>query len=157
MTPTVEERIKSVIRALTDVIAPSLPTNAGLATEQIQLCVAHLQILTAQLNAAYGFEQDEFLDAAALAKEIVSIADGGTETSDSKKSLEGIVGSANSSADFRASRIAINAAIAVVISAIAVDGTVAARRRTGEVILKHEGARVAKDRQWFAPYGFDTL
>ncbi|HMO68292.1 MAG TPA: hypothetical protein PKE25_06450, partial [Novosphingobium sp.] len=67
MIPSIDDRLASVVRALTEGILPHLPADASLAQEQVQLCIGHLQILRAQIDAAPAFEREELADAAALA------------------------------------------------------------------------------------------
>ena len=52
MTPTIDDRLASIVRALTEVILPHLPPEASLAQEQAHLAIGHLQIIRAQ--AALG-------------------------------------------------------------------------------------------------------
>ena len=52
---------------------------------------------------------------------------------------------------------AINEAIEALVRAVGADGDAASRGQLSATILKHEHARSQKDRQWFAPFGFDSL
>ncbi|MDB5577853.1 MAG: hypothetical protein JWR80_3029 [Bradyrhizobium sp.] len=160
MTPSVDERIASVVRALTDVILPSLPPEAGLAQEQVQLCVGHLQILRAQLDDAPAFEAGELADVIALGEALGSLCKGGVATGAAMTTLHGALGagrSATTPGDVRQARVAINAGIASLVAAVSADGDDRSRSRLPRTILEHEKPRVMKDRQWFAPFGFDTL
>ncbi len=59
MTPTVDERLASLIRSLSQVVLPHLPPEASLAQEQVHLSLGHLQILRAQIDAAPAFEVED--------------------------------------------------------------------------------------------------
>lgn len=159
MTPNVDERLASVVRALTDVILPSLPPEAGLAQEQVHLAIGHLQILRAQLDQIPAFEAEELADAGALAHALLSDITGGLQTAGALSGLRAVVDDAPPAtpAEARARRQAINAAIATVVASVSADGNAASRTALRATILSYEKARVLKDRHWFAPFGFDSL
>lgn len=154
MIPNVDDRLASVIRALSEVVLPHLPPEASLAQEQVQLAVGHLQILRAQLDALPGFEREELSDARALGAALVA-CEGGAETGAAVASLQAAVAAQGD--DGRALLKAINEAIEALVRAVAVDGGATTRTQLSATILKHEHARAQKDRQWYAPFGFDTL
>jgi hypothetical protein len=156
MTPNVDERLASVVRALSEVILPHLPPEASLAQEQVHLCIGHLQILSAQFDAVPAYEREELDDAVAVARDLAAVANGGTQTEAALAALGEAVTAADG-ADVRSQRAAVLEAVDALIKAAAQDGTPAARTAIGEVVLRHETPRTLKDRQWFAPFGFDTL
>ncbi len=156
MIPNIDERLASVIRALTEVILPHLPPEASLAQEQVHLSVGHLQILRAQIDAIPAFEREELDDAIAVGKALCGAVSGGAETGKALATLASRVEAAGGS-DVRAERMAISNAIAVLIRAVSADGDAAGRASLSKVILEHEHPRAQKDRHWFAPFGFDTL
>ena len=156
MTPNTDERIASVIRALTEVILPQLPPEASLAQEQLHLSVGHLQILRAQFDAIPGYEREEMDDAIAIGKALQAAVTGGAAT---QQALAGI-GTAVAAADgsnVRDQFRAINNAVDALARAASTDGDGAGKAALSKIILEMEDARTQKDRQWFAPFGFDTL
>ena len=144
MTPNVDDRLASVIRALTDVVLPALPPEAGLAQEQVQLALGHLQILRAQIDGSLAFEAAELADARALAEQLAGMA-GGEALAEPLAAAK----RAATPADIRAARVAIHAAIHDLVPAASRDPALV------RTIIAAERARVAKDRAWFAPFGFD--
>ena len=80
MIPSVDERLASIIRALSEVILPHLPPEASLAQEQAHLAIGHLQILRLQLDAAPAFEREELADAQAIGKALAAAITGGAAT-----------------------------------------------------------------------------
>ncbi len=155
MMPTVDERLASVVRALSEVVLPHLPAEASLAQEQVQLCIGHLQILRAQIDQAPQFEREELEDARALARELMSAVCGGAATTTALDTLAATA--AADDGDVRNARLRINDAIDALVAAVSADGTRDSRQSLWTSILSHEAARSLKDRKWFAPYGFDTL
>lgn len=154
MIPNVDDRLASVVRALTEVVLPHLPPEASLAQEQVQLAVGHLQILRAQLDSLPGYEREELADGRALGQALAG-SEGGARTSAAVASLATAV--ALEGDDGRELLKAINEAIEVLVRAVAMDGGAATRAQLSATILKHEQVRAQKDRQWYAPFGFDTL
>lgn len=155
MTPTIDERLASVVRALTEVILPHLPAEASLPQEQTQLAIGHLQIIRAQLDAAPAFEREELDDAIGLAKALVDQVDGGSATKQAIGELAEALAAADGS-NVRVQHQGINDAIDTVVKGASIDGTDASRNAMFGTILEREKARIQKDRAWFAPFGFDT-
>jgi hypothetical protein len=153
MIPSVQDRLASVVRALTDVIMPSLPPGAGLAQEQIQLAIGHLQILQAQLDGTAAFETEEANDARALGQSLLAAGTGGTETLSALAALKAAL---EPNLDLRASRIAIHDAIDGLVRCSAIDGTPVFRAELGRLIIAHQTPRTIKDRKWFETMGFDA-
>jgi hypothetical protein len=153
MIPSVNDRLASVVRALTDVIMPSLPPEAGLAQEQIQLAIGHLQILQAQLDGSPGFEQEEADDARTLGQMLQAQGDGGPLT---QAALAALASTLNGKAKPRDDRMAIHTAIDSLVKATSADGAPSFRAELGKVIIAHQTERTMKDRKWFEPMGFDA-
>jgi hypothetical protein len=152
MIPSVDDRLASVVRALTDVVMPSLPPEAGLAQEQLQLTIGHLQILRAQLDATPDYEAEEAADVRALGQQLLGAGGGGAATSSALAALKSAM---EAKAGPREDRIAIHTAIDALIKACSNDGSDAFRAQIGKIIVTHQTPRTMKDRKWFAPFGFD--
>jgi hypothetical protein len=156
MTPNVDERLASIVRALSEVILPHLPPEASLAQEQVHLCIGHLQILRAQFDAVPAFEREELNDAIAVARDLAGAITGGEQTTAALAAMNAAVAAADGS-DVRGQRAAVLEAVDALVKAVSADGSRNAKASLPGVILKHETPRTLKDRQWFAPFGFDTL
>jgi hypothetical protein len=156
MTPNVDDRLASIIRALTEVVLPHLPPEASLAQEQVHLSVGQLQILRAQIDAVPAFEREELDDAIAIGTALGSGISGGGETKVALTALAASITAAGGS-DVRGERKAISYAVAELVRAVSTDGDAAGKAALSKIILEHEHLRAQKDRQWFAPFGFDTL
>ena len=154
MTPDTDERLASIVRALTEVVLPHLPPEASLAQEQVHLAIGHLQILRAQLDGIPAFEREELEDAKAMAFALVGIS-GGVQTSAALSDLQATAKKADD--DVRGGVKAINRAIESLVHAVSIDGGGDAKATLSQIILRYEHARVQKDRRWFLPFGFDTM
>ena len=150
MTPSIDERLASLIRSLGQVVLPHLPPEASLAQEQVHLALGHLQILRAQIDAAPAFEAEEAADAAAHARALIAL--GGPAADGLAAALE-----ANAGETPRAQVKAIHAAIDGYIAAAWAEGDDVHRAAVTATVLAHEDARVQKDRAWCAPFGFDRI
>jgi hypothetical protein len=164
MSPDIDERLASVVRALSEVILPHLPAEASLAQEQVHLCIGHLQIIRGQIDEAPAFERGELDDALALAEDLsrqLQDAPSGEATiqalADLRAASTAAIGQRESATGVRAGRMGVLQAIDGLVKAVASDGSASAHSLLSTTILKHEAARSLKDRQWFAPFGFDTL
>jgi len=150
MTPTVDERLASLIRSLGQVVLPHLPADASLAQEQVHLALGHLQILRAQIDAAPAFEAEEAADAARHGAALADL--GGPGAAALAAAVE-----AAQDGDARARVRAINAAIDRFIRDSWASGDLALRPRVSGAVVAYEHERVQKDRRWCAPFGFDAI
>jgi hypothetical protein len=156
MIPNVDDRLASIIRALTEVVLPHLPPEASLAQEQVHLSIGHLQILRAQIDLVPAFERGELDDVLALAQDLGSSVTGGGATQSALAGLASATKAADGS-DVRGQYKAITKAIEALVRTVSSDGDMAGKAALDKAILRHEAARTQKDREWFAPFGFDTL
>lgn len=154
MTPTTDERLASIVRALTEVVLPHLPAEASLAREQVQLAVGHLQILRSQLDAIPDFEREELADAIAVGR---ALADAAAEAAGPAAAALRTMIAAADGRDVRGQRRGIHAGVDRVIRDVWASGGAAAKASLTDIILSHERDRAQKDRRWFLPYGFDTM
>lgn len=73
MNPDLDLRLKSVMKALADVILPALPAGERLARDQAALVMGHLTIIAEQWKHALGFELENLAMACALAAELAGM------------------------------------------------------------------------------------
>jgi hypothetical protein len=153
MIPSVDDRFASIVRALTDVILPSLPPEAGLAQEQMQLVIGHIQILRAQIDAAPAFEAGEANDARELGETMLTACEGGPRVAAARDALKAALDASTTDRD---TRVAIHAAIDTLVRASAQDGSPLFKAALGKMIIAHQTVRTLKDREWFKVMGFDA-
>ena len=154
MLPTVEERLDSIIRALTTVVLKSLPADAKLAREQVQLSVGHLSILREQIEILPQFEREELVDAVALATALLQQCGDGKATFAARQNLERLL-AAQTDPLCNPDVTAINSAISDLIEALCRDGSEECRRSMFKSVINFEKYRSNKDRIMFKSYGFD--
>jgi hypothetical protein len=156
MNPSIDDRLASIIRSLTDIILPALPREAGLAQEQTQLAIGHLKIIRAQLDSLPAFEIEELADTRVLAGVLLSKAAGGPRTSAAESAVRMALEQDGGEEHPRQSRIRINRAIDELIRQLAEDGTPEFRAFAADTVIRLQGERALKDRKWFALMGFDS-
>lgn len=156
MTPSIDERLGSVIRSLSEVILPHLPADAPLAQEQAQLAIGHLQILRAQIDAAPDFEREELDDYLNLARLLTQQSCVREAHPAQVVSIEDAVGNSEG-LGVREQRVTVNRAVEALISAAMGASDTACSETVRTLVLDHAAARSLKDRKWFAAFGFDTL
>jgi hypothetical protein len=154
MNPSVQDRLGSVLRALSGVILPALPKDAGLAQEQAMLAMGHIQIILAQMDAAPAFEAGEADDLTTMAEAIAALAAGGAATQRTLDALRSSL-TAHVTAAPATRTAALQDAIDALLCALASDGDADARAAVNAAVLNHGAARSDKDRRWFAAMGFD--
>lgn len=80
MTPTIADRLDSMIQAMTDIMLPAVDPGEILAREQAGLVIAHLRMIQTQLPLADRFETVELDAAIALGRDLLPLAKGGALT-----------------------------------------------------------------------------
>ena len=74
MNPDIDLRLKSVLKALSDVILPALPADERLARDQVKLVMGHVAIIAEQWKHALNFELENLALACALAGELAAMS-----------------------------------------------------------------------------------
>jgi hypothetical protein len=154
MNPSVRDRLNSVVRALSGVVLPALPKDAGLAQEQVMLAMGHIQIILAQMDAEPAFLAEEAQDFTAMAAAVAAALTGGPATLAAHDRLEAALAAAPGQ-PAAAATAALQSAIDGALLALAADGDAGARAAVNAAVLSHGAARADKDRRWFAAMGFD--
>lgn len=72
MLPSIDVRLQTVMKALTEVVIPALPTDEGLARDQARLVVGHLQMISLQWKHAAKFEAGSLIQLCGLARGLMS-------------------------------------------------------------------------------------
>lgn len=159
MIPSIDDRLASVVRALTEVILPHLPPEASLAQEQAQLCIGQLQILRGQIDLAPAFEREELADTIATGRALADALAGYAPAAPALAAALEAASAADTmnAAAVRDYRRAVSQAIEALVTTVSASGNATDQAKLTDLVLEHEHARTQKDRAWFAPFGFDTL
>lgn len=146
MNPSVDLRIRSMLRALTEVVIPALDARDALAQEQARLLVGHLHALSLQCahEARFVALEDEAMRR--LGQALLASSAGGPVTLAAAAAVRDSLGAPDGP------RVA--AAIDRLILASAEDGLPSFREAVARLTLAHARAAALRGRSWFAAMGF---
>jgi hypothetical protein len=157
MNPSTDLRFATMIRAMSDVIIPSLGETHGLAAEQAQLVLGHLHVLRDQLDYAGRFEELEYRMASSLGQALVSGLDRGSGSSPARERLEAELATeaGDDVRQLRERADAIRAAIEqLILSSDDDNNEVEGRIRS--IVIAHERLAADHNRTWFAAMGWES-
>lgn len=157
MTPSIDDRIVSMMTALREVILPALSMNS-FATEQAKLILAHLGLLRDQVDHSVRYEQLQLGALVAFTAELGAHVAGGQRTTVAGQALVlelAHAADARRPAEVRVVTQAISAALSNLVEAVSIDGTRAFQDQLREALLDHVEHKALQDRAWFAGAGFE--
>ncbi len=147
MNPSLDLRIRTMIRAVTEIILPGVDKDNALAQEQARLLVGHLHALQQQQPYADRLAAIEGRALKALAHKLINASAGGSVT----KAATARVAAAFQTDD----RAALSLTVERLIVDSAADGTEAFLQATNALVLKEAKAAANRGRAWFKLMGFD--
>ena len=154
MLPTVEERMDSVIRALSTTVLASIPIEEKLAREQVQLSIGHLSILREQIASLPQFEREALEDVIALARTLLRQAGDLNLSEDAARRLEQAVSEAVKLPAAGARR-AINSSISGLIEKNFAGAGAEGQKKLMKIVAEMERRMASKEKMLFHKYGFD--
>lgn len=154
MLPTYKERLGSVIRALSVVVAPAMPNGETLALEQLQLAIHHLQVIHDQHDDQRAMADDEAKDALGLALSLLSARNDARPTP-AEHALKRAIDSVDQRAGPEDIRRVISATCDVIEEAYR-DTSSNHSAIVAGIVTRHEVRRSNKDRKIFSVFGFDN-
>lgn len=157
MNPSLDVRIQSMIRALTDTVLPQLVPGTA-AADQAALVAGHLVVIRDQIDIAADFDRYELESFSLLAASLIDDASGGPRTTTAVSLLVSLVSdrSARSPADVRAQVDTLGSAIESLVHAVAIDGSSDSGVRVTALVVQHERRRVAANRKLFLGMGWES-
>lgn len=151
MIPTIDERLASVIRSLSDIILPGLREDASLAKEQARLAIGHLDIIRQQLDQAPDFEAKELENIENLAQKLIGLG----APADAVGALQAEVESIKGTESVRDRAHRLNGAVSAFLKKAFASVEEDLVENVNKIVLAFGTERALLDRQWFAPMGFD--
>jgi hypothetical protein len=156
MMPSVPDRLKSIVHAMSDVIMPALDQTNALAQEQARLVIGQAMLLLQQLDHATEYEEIEVRAAIVLGEALLKNAAGDARTSAAKKALKIAIAVASDDPDRRAARNSVNAATNDLIDAAYRDGSPSFVGNILPTVLTHTTPITTYERAFFMGARFDT-
>lgn len=157
MIPSIDLRLKTMVKAMAEVILPAIEPGNGLAREQAQLMIAQLAMIGKHWQKAAILDALELREIAGLAQRLAAVAEGGARTTAAAGELAGLLRQRESTpfASVTEERAAIAAAIDRLVHASGIDGSDAFKKSSSDLILDYAAQQAYRDRVWFADCGMD--
>ena len=159
-----EIQLRSMIKAMTEVVLPAVDPENDLACEQAQLVLGMLHLMAARLPWQFHYDIDALDRAVALSSKIDQDADGGPETQAALAALKDaatnggrvLAGAKSSPEDLEQAILDLRAKTASTLNAMQIDGDPECRKTIGRAVLEAAREQTTRERAWFAPQGWDT-
>ena len=146
MNPDVTLRLKTLMRAMSEVVIPAIDDDNSLAQEQGRLVLGHLNALL-QHHAGEAELVDRDTQATrALAHALLDAGRGGGATEAARETLL---------AALKDDGDELGHAIEGLVLAIGVDGEASLHTASTRLVMAHAAAQNFAGRAWFKPMGFD--
>lgn len=156
-------QIKSMIKAMSDVVLPAIDADNKLAQEQGRLVIGMLSLLAKQLPLQFQFDRDELLRLIALAETLYTLAKGGPQVSACVEKMSAAVSAARLA--LRQSESGPNGietalrglkeTTSMVVRAAYIDGNGAAIEKIQEAVLSSSKEQLLRDRAWVLMQGWE--
>ena len=156
MMPSIELRLKTMAKAMQEVILPAIAPGNDLAREQAQLLIAHLALIGQHWQHADAYDALALDAVKDLAERLVKSAEGGEQTTSAAAALARCLESClDAETDAATQRAAIAAAIDHLVNVSGLDGNTRFRDTLFKAIVAHGALQAWRDRVWFAGSGMD--
>ena len=158
-------QIKSILKAMNDVVLPAVDPDNKLAQEQVRLCMGLLGLMARQLPLQFRFDCDELARLTAFAAELQRItnAGGGERTREAIADLTARSAKASvllerakvSPADIEQSVRSMREATGTLISSVFRDGDETLQDRVQKATLAMSKEQLLRERAWVITQGWE--
>jgi hypothetical protein len=159
-----EIQIKSVLKAMTDVVLPALDPANQLAQEQVRLCMGLLDLLSRQLPLQFRFDCDELTRLRAMGEQLLPLAD--PQAVDAR-TLQTLAKAIRDSGDVLArakadpaevvdSVRALRAVTGAVVQQACAGGLRSDTQRLERIVLDTSREQLLRDRTWLLAQGWES-
>ncbi|MGE0487094.1 MAG: hypothetical protein AB7Q81_23280 [Gammaproteobacteria bacterium] len=148
MKPSIELRLRTMMRAMSEVIVPAIDADNSLAREQAQLMFGHLNALLRHHTLELRVDAHEDAAARELARALLDAGGGGARTMAARDALTAALAGADADA--------LAHALERLVIAAGADGEPALHAASARLVLDHARRQNRLGRAWFKPMGFDA-
>ena len=156
-------QIRSVIKAMTDVVLPAVDPANKLAQEQARLVIGTLSLLAQQLPLQFRFDCDELSRLLKLAAALRQAARGGPETTACVEAMTPAAAAAALALEqaqggpeaIESAVRDLRSATSMVVRAVYRDGSDKAVRQVQETVLAVTKEQLLRDRSWVLMQGWE--
>jgi hypothetical protein len=147
MNPSIELRIKTMVRALTEIIIPAIDRDNSLAQEQAGLLIGHLHVLLQHEGREHLICEIERKGLKQLADDLLAASHGGEATSAAAARLKALPDDVDTNT--------LSHAIEALIIDAGIDGSDTFKQTCDTLVIKHAREETRRARVWFKAIGFD--
>jgi hypothetical protein len=156
-------QLQTAIRALSEVVAPALDPDNGMASEQLQLVIGMLHLMAAQLPLQARYDRDELSRLLEFSYALSAAVD-----VDGHSQIITTLMAANVAASVLLSQVtadpadilpairALRTHTGALITAVYRDSSDTARSRITALVLAHAEQQLLRERAWLAPMGWES-
>lgn len=152
MTPDIDLRLSTMVRALEQVVIPALDPRNGLACEQAGLLVGQLRLLASQWHRTEKYAAVCLAD---LARSLADLAPQGGPTTQGAQARVVACAEDTGLPSLEAQYKALSRHADALVRAADIDGEPAFRTALHRALLAFSQRQALRDRSWFALSGFD--
>lgn len=148
MNPSIALRLRTLMRAMSEVVIPAVDPGNSLAQEQAQLVLGHLNAIMQHLaHEATLNERDDGANRA-LAQALIAAGHGGPQTTSAVKDVSDALKDTDPAA--------LSLALEQLVVAIGIDGEPELHAASTRLVMAHARAQNFAGRAWFKPMSFDA-
>jgi hypothetical protein len=156
-------QIKSILKAMNDVVLPAVDPDNKLAQEQVRLCMGLLGLMARQLPLQFRFDCDELARLTAFSAELRRVAGGGVQTREALANLDEATGKASgllerarvAPVEIEQAVRAMREATGALISSVFRDGDANAQDRVQKATLAMSREQLLRERAWVITQGWE--
>jgi len=159
MQPAFDMRIRTMIKAMTELVLPAIATENHAAVEQAKLVTASLGLLMEQFDYSHWFEVADIRSHAQLAKDLGALAD--VPTAAAARQVADRATKLADRWDVRLSDVReegrlLRDAVCALVEALMVLDNVEVRKRTIAMVLDQSNGQILRERSFVAKTNFDV-
>ena len=147
MNPSIELRIRTMIRAMSDIIIPAIDREAPLAQEQAGLLLGHLQVLLQHEGREQQIDKIEHAALEQLAQALLHCCRGGQMTTSAADLIRSLPQDVDTDT--------LSHAVESLIIQAGIDGAEDFKRDCDELVLDYARQETLRSRVWFKSMNFD--
>ncbi len=159
-----EIQIKSVLKAMTDVVMPALDPANQLAQEQVRLCMGLLDLLSRQLPLQFRFDCDELARLRSMGEQLLPLADPQAVDAPTLQTLAAAIrvsGDVLSRAKADPAEVvdsvrALRAVTGAVVQKACAGGLRSDTQRIERIVLDTSREQLLRDRTWLLAQGWES-
>jgi len=156
-----EFQIQVMIKAMEDVVIPSVDTTEPMALEQAKLVLSSLRVLKDRLPLWYRYNRDELQRYLDLSRSILAAI---SASDDTGKELADVLAYGNRILDQAGTEpkeledaiAACRSSIVNIMDAMERNGTSLIQSEVGRLVLSASKTQLDRERAWLIPFGFES-